>query len=351
MPSLDTILTAIAAEPVPLPRDLSKILPKGERHPMDRPLGPLKPRGDASGLVLRAGKEIGAFGDVDEPEVTFSVAKSYLSALAGIAVRDGLITDLDEPVARKVHDGGFDSGQNAAVTWAHLLQQTSEWEGELFGLPDWLDRGRVVGGADGGGGQSAIGGTVGGTATGHRELGAPGSYWEYNDVRVNRLSLALLRLFEEPLPAVLKREVMDPIGASDSWSWHGYETSTVDVNGTPVESVSGGTHWGGGLWISARDHARLGQLYLNEGRAGDTQILPPGWTRETRTPSTLNPGYGLLWWLNAEGALSTVADETAFAAKGAGGHTIFVWPERDVVIVLRWVVDGVAAIDRILEAL
>lgn len=347
MSSLDTVLTAIAAEPVPIPRDLSKILPKGERHPNDRPLGPLKPRGNPSGLVLVAGEEVGSFGGADEPEVTFSVAKSYLSALAGIAVRDGLITDLDEPVASKVRDGGFDTGQNAAVTWAHLLQQTSEWEGELFGLPDWLDRGRVVGGADGGGGDN----TVGGSATGHRELQAPGTYWEYNDVRVNRLSLALLRLFEEPLPAVLKREVMDPIGASDTWEWHGYETSTVDVNGGPVESVSGGTHWGGGLWISARDHARLGQLYLNEGRAGDTQILPPGWVHETRTPCALNPGYGLLWWLNAGGALSAVADETAFAAKGAGGHTIFVWPERDVVIVLRWVVDGVAAVDRILEAL
>lgn len=250
-----------------------------------------------------------------------------------------------------MRDGGFDSKQNAPITWCHLLQQTSEWEGELFGLPDWLDRGRVVGGSDGGGG----GATVGGNATGHRELEAPGSFWEYNDVRVNRLSLALLRLFEEPLPDVLKREVMDPIGASDSWSWHGYETSTVDVDGRPIESVSGGTHWGGGLWISARDHARFGALYWNEGRAGankgDRQILPEGWVAETLKPCVLNPGYGFLWWLNAGSALSDVADQTAFAAKGAGGHTVFVWPEREAVIVLRWVVDAKGAIDRILETL
>lgn len=351
MTRLTDILADIAGQDVPLPRDLAQILPQGERHPNDRPLGLLKPRGNPSGLVLVAGEERGRFGDVETPEVTFSCAKSYLSALAGIAFRDGLITDLDEPVARKVKDGGFDSPQNAPITWRHLLQQTSEWEGELFGLPDWLDRGRVVGGANGGGGDGA----VGASATGLRDLQWPGSYWEYNDVRVNRLSLVLLRLFEEPLPEVLKREIMDPLGASDSWSWHGYETSRVDVNGQEIESVSGGTHWGGGLWINTLDHARFGSLYLNEGRTGankaDRQILPAEWIPETLNPCTINPGYGFLWWLNHEGSLSSVADETAFAAKGAGGHTIFVWPERDVVIVLRWCVDGTTAIDRILKAL
>lgn len=89
MTNLTDILTAIAAEPVPIPRDLSEILPKGERHRMDRPLGPLKLRGNPSGLVLVGGEEQGRFGDVDAPEVTFSCAKSYLSALAGVAFRDG----------------------------------------------------------------------------------------------------------------------------------------------------------------------------------------------------------------------------------------------------------------------
>lgn len=347
MSQLETILQELGKQDANLPRDLSRFLPKGERHPNDRPLGVLKPRGDPSGLVLVAGEEVGRFGDCEEPEVTFSVAKSYLSALAGIAFRDGLITDLDEPVAKRVKDGGFDSEQNAPITWRHLLQQTSEWEGELFGLPDWLDRGRVVGGSDGGGG----GATVGGSATGARELETPGSFWEYNDVRVNRFSLALLRLFEEPLPSVLKREIMDPIGASDTWEWHGYETSTVDVNGRQVESVSGGTHWGGGLWINTKDHARLGSLYLNHGRIGSTQILPVEWIARTITPCNINPAYGFLWWLNHKASISSVADKSAFAARGAGGHTIFVWPEREVVIVLRWCPDAGTALDSILSAM
>ena len=66
---------------------------------------------------------------------------------------------------------------------------------------------------------------------------------EYNDVRVNRLSLAALRVLGKPLPTVLKDRIMDPIGASPSWSWNGYSTSFVDLNGERVQSVSGGGHW------------------------------------------------------------------------------------------------------------
>ena len=66
---------------------------------------------------------------------------------------------------------------------------------------------------------------------------------EYNDVRVNRLSLAALRVLDKPLPSVLKDRIMDPIGASSSWSWNGYTTSFVDLNGEKVQSVSGGGHW------------------------------------------------------------------------------------------------------------
>ena len=351
MLNLDTLLADLITNAEKIPRDLAELLPRGKRHPMDRPLGPLKPRGNPSGLVVQAGETLASFGDIETPEVTFSCAKSYLSALTGIALRDGLITDLDEPVGKKVKDGGFDNPQNASITWTHLLQQTSEWEGELFGLPDWLDRGRTVGGGADGAASNPGDGTVGGTATGHRTLQTPGSFWEYNDVRVNRLSLALLRLFQEPLPDVLKREIMDPLGASGTWEWHGYETSTVDVAGRPITSVSGGTHWGGGLWINTKDHAKFGALYLGKGRAGGKEILPQEWIAKSLTPCSLNKGYGYLFWLNDKGALSKKASPKAFAAKGAGGHTVFVEPEKDLVITLRWITDGTQAVDRILTAL
>src|SRR5690606_155828 len=107
---------------------------------------------------------------------------------------------------------------------------------------------------------------------GHRgeRVGAPlhdpGTYWEYNDVRVNLLARCLLELFGRPLPEVLHESVMQPMGASDRWQWHGYETSWVTVRGQRLQSVSGGAHWGGGLWMHARDLARIGLLYLRDGR-------------------------------------------------------------------------------------
>ena len=114
------------------------------------------------------------------------------------------------------------------MLFAHkdFLQQNSEWEGELFGKPDLIDRNREAG-ADA---DNSRKGT-------HRDLGPPGSFYEYNDVRVNRLSLSLLRVFREPLPRVLEREVMRPIDASDTWRWEGYRNATVDVEGTPMISV------------------------------------------------------------------------------------------------------------------
>ena len=129
-----------------------------------------------------------SWGDTTQVDFTFSAAKSYLSMLAGIAVMDGLIRDLDEPVGRTVHDGGFEGPHNSAISWRQLLQNTSEWEGTLFGKSDVIDRNRNL----------AVEGK--GRKGDPRPLQRPGEFWEYNDVRVNRLSLALLRRFGRPLP-------------------------------------------------------------------------------------------------------------------------------------------------------
>ena len=129
------------------PYDLRLHLESGffEPAPFNEVLGPVRARGPANGLVLRRGHKIASWGETDQVDFTFSAAKSYLSLLAGIAVMDGLIADLDEPVRRTVDDGGFDSAQNRDVTWRHLLQNTSEWQGELFGKSDQIDWNRKLG--------------------------------------------------------------------------------------------------------------------------------------------------------------------------------------------------------------
>ena len=143
---------------------------------------------------------------------------------------------------------------------------------------------------------------------------------------------------------------MDPIGASQTWQWHGYETSWVEEDGRKIQSVSGGAHWGGGVWIDSYDHARFGLLFLRGGRWRNTQILSADWCKQTTTPCAINPEYGLLWWLNHQGSMSDLACAESFAARGAGGNIIFVEPQNSLVIVLRWCGNPKEVIDRILDS-
>ena len=318
----------------PWPRDLRAHLEAGffEPAPHNEILGPTRARGGPNGLILRGGKVVARWGDTRQVDFTFSVAKSYLSLLAGLAVADGLIAELDEPVARTVDDGGFTGPHNAEITWRHLLQQTSEWEGTLFGKSDIIDRNRNL----------AVEGK--GRKGDARPLQAPGTFWEYNDVRVNRLALAVLRRFRRPLPQVFAERIMRPIGASDEWRWHGYRTSMVEIDGTQVESVSGGSHWGGGIEIHAEDQARIGMLMLRRGEWEGRHLLPASWIAESLVPCALHPNYGLLWWLNTGRARYPSATPESFFASGAGGNITWVDPAHDLVAVMRWMepasVDG-----------
>ena len=314
----------------------------GEAPPFDTVLGEVRPRGGAGGLVIRGGRIAAEWGDTDRVDMTFSIAKSYLAVLAGIALDRGLIGSIDDPVRNTSLDDGYASPQNRDITWRHLLQQTSEWEGTLFDKPDLADRNRHVG--------PGTGAKPKGT---HRDLQPPGTHWEYNDVRVNRLALSLLHVFRRPLPEVLREAVMDPIGASPDWEWRGYRNSTVTIDGRPIESVSGGAHWGGGMFISARDHARLGTLILRRGMWAGRRLLSESWVDALTTPCPLKPSYGLLWWLNTGRAQYPAAPETSVFAIGMGTNLIWIDPALDLVVVARWVakdrVDDL--IGRVMQAL
>ena len=301
-----------------------------ETGPWSEIVGPVLPRGGPAGVVLKGGRILAEWGDTGRPDMTFSVAKSYLAVLTGLGVADGCIADVDEPVGATVKGPWFASQHNARVTWRHLLQQSSEWQGELWGKSDQVDHNRQTGaGAD----QSRKGQ--------RRELMAPGTHFEYNDVRVNLLAFCLLQRFGRALPDVLRERIMNPIGASRTWEWHGYSTSWTEIGGRSVQSVAGGGHWGGGMIISARDHARLGLLMARAGRWGGRQVLPTSWVKDTFSPSPTNPGYGFLWWLNAGAARRPAASPASVFAVGAGNHMIWIDPDHDLVTVLRWI-DGAA---------
>lgn len=290
-----------------------------EKFPDNEILGPVTPRGGHSGMVYRGGKLLAEWGDTGRADMTFSVAKSFLSLLAGLALGDGLIKDLDDKV-------GFAEEQNRDITWRHLMTQTSEWSGTLFGKEDRIDHNRVVG--------LQVAEAPKGT---RRAMKKPGSYYEYNDVRVNRLSLSLLELFKEPLPSVLKRRIMDPIGASNGWKWDGYRNSTVKIDGKDMISVPGGGHWGGGIVISAKDLALMGLLVAQGGAWNGQQLLPKGWTAELVKPCPVAPFYGLMWWLNTDRRQFAAASEKSYFAFGWGSHIVWIDPDNDLVTVLRWV--------------
>lgn len=294
--------------------------------PWSQFLGPLKSRGGPNGLILRRGMIAAVWGEPDRVDMTFSITKVYLSVLAGLAVADGLIEDIDEPVSRTVRIAAFAPPHNDRVTWRHFLNQTSEWEGTLFGKPDLVDRNRqVAANAD----NSRKGQ--------HRDLAAPGRFWEYNDVRINAFSLALLHRFRRPLPDVLKQRVMDPIGASQTWQWHAYRNAMVGIDGRSMASVPGGGHWGGGLWINSYDQARFALLILRQGRWAGRELIPASWIRMSQTPSPIRSDYGFLWWLNTDRTHYPSAPATGLFAAGAGAQVLWIDPELDLIMVVRWI--------------
>src|ERR1700743_366740 len=221
------------------------------REPFDAGVGPFKDRGEPTGLIIYKGYIVAEWGEPSRVDMTHSVTKSFLSVVVGLAVDEGLIRSVTDTVAgyvppievynpaapaRTPDDLGrpqllypFASPHNRILTWDVMLRQTSDWEGVLWGKPDWADR--------------PAGKPEEWTT---RPRNAPGAVWKYNAVRLNVLALAATSVWRQPLPRVLKEHIMDPIGASNTWRWNGYRNSWIVLDGQAVQAVSGGGHWGGG---------------------------------------------------------------------------------------------------------
>ena len=283
--------------------------------------GPTKKRGNPNGLIIKNGYIIGKWGDIKRVDMTFSVTKSYLSTTAAIAFDKQLIS-LDEKLVNYVWDGKFDDPHNSQITWHHLLNQSSQWSGNLFGTYDWADR-------------PPRGLTL--EEIKKQSLLPPGKDYKYNDVRVNLLSYSLLNVFRIPLPKVLKKYIMDPIGASNTWRWYGYDESMQIIDGVEVQSVSGGGHFGGGMFISSEDHARFGLLFLRDGIWGDERLISSDWIKKMRLPSENNSSYGYMWWLNRGQRKWDGLSENIYYGYGFGGNYVVVVPDHDLVIIARWI--------------
>jgi CubicO group peptidase (beta-lactamase class C family) len=316
------------------------------REPLGDPIGPLPPRGGATGIIVRRGYVVATWGTPHAQEITNSVTKSFLSTVVGLAVDDGRIRSVHDTVAQYVppivraRPNGtgyakdwpgtdrlltpFETPHNRRLTWDHLLRQVSDWEGTLWGKPEWADRPA----------QNAGEWTT-------RARKEPGSAYEYNDTRVNVLALAALQVWRRPLPEVLKERIMDPIGASSTWRWYGYDNSWIVLDGREVQSVSGGGHWGGGMILNAWDMARFGLLTLRRGVWGERRLLSEAWVSQALTPTAAEPTYGHMnWFVNTDRKYVASAPPQAFVHVGAGNNYIYVDPVNDLVAVVRWMDSG-----------
>lgn len=316
------------------------------REPFGESIGAFSTRGDATGIILRGGYIVAEWGDPFRVDMTFSVTKSFLSTVVGLALDRKLIRSLQDPVrdysapvllyspdgrSDDANNFGkprllelFETEHNRQITWEQLLRQTSDWEGTLWNKPDWADRPDRDP-----------------NTWLNRPRRPPGTVYEYNDVRVNVLALAALNVWRRPLPQVLKENVMDEIGASATWRWFGYENSFVVIDGQIIQSVSGGGHWGGGMFISARDLARFGLLTASGGKWNNKQLLSAEFVRQAKTPTSVQPTYGFMnWHPNTDRKLYPSAPASAFAHLGNGTNIVYVDPENDLVIVARWIENG-----------
>jgi CubicO group peptidase (beta-lactamase class C family) len=343
---LDSAIAFAVRSEARAPRDLEEAHAQSfGREPFGDAIGPFAPRGAPSGVILRGGYVVAQWGEPDRVDMTFSVTKSFLSTVVGLAADRGLLRVTDTVAAaigpiypfhlgvdrgRAERPGSsellslFATPHNRTITWDHLLRQTSDWEGTLWGKPEWADRPSNT------------------PATWRtRPRVAPGSAWEYNDVRVNVLALAALNIWRKPLPEVLRDEVMDPIGASRSWRWMGYDNAWIVLDGRPVQAVPGGGHWGGGMFINAWDLARFGLLTLRGGSWGSRRVLSDAWVQYARTPTGPNPGYGVMnWFLNTDRKWLPSAPADAYGHVGNGTNLVYCDPSLDLVAVVRWIDNG-----------
>ena len=327
------------------------------KEPFGEGIGPFAERGDPTGIIVYKGYIIASWGEPSRCDMTHSVTKSFLSTVIGAAVDSGLIKNVFDTVAayvppielygQSVNRSAdligqpqlldlFSTAHNKTITWNDMLRQTSDWEGTLWGKPDWADRP-----------DSNANNWM------NRTRNQSGAVYEYNDVRVNALALAATSVWRRPLPQVLKQLIMDPIGASNTWRWTGYRNAWIVLDGQPVQSVSGGGHWGGGMFINAYDMARFGLLTLHRGNWNGKQLISQQWVKQALTPTPAKTDYGYMnWFLNTGKKLLPSAHETSFMHIGNGANIIYVDVEHELVMVVRWIdskaIDGV--VKKLLEA-
>lgn len=269
-------------------------------------------------LVIKDGRIIHeqyAHGDSrDSLHVSFSVAKSFTSALLGIALGEGRLDSLDDPIRKYLPE--LTSKTFDGVTVAHVLQMSSGIRfNETYTDPE-ADINKMT--------------TMVPPMTYLEYINTlerehpPGTFNHYASINTQLLGILLVKVAGESLTSYMTSRLWHPLGMEQKGLW------TLDEQGFELAM--------GGLAASARDYAKLGLLYLHNGMRGDQRILPEGWVKASVTPNEAhlmpgdNPassnvsGYQYQWWTPRDW-------DGDFLARGIWGQNIYVHPRNRVVIV------------------
>ncbi|WP_022704580.1 serine hydrolase domain-containing protein [Pseudorhodobacter ferrugineus] len=243
--------------------------------------------------------------------ISWSVAKSYLSALFGIVMAEGAIASLDDPVTKYAPELTGTAYDGASVRDVLTMQSGVKFNEDY--LDFWSDinkMGRVL----------ALGQSMDGFAEGLREHDhAPGQEWQYVSIDTHVIGMVIRGATGRGIVDLMQEKLIGPMGleAAPFYVTDGFYEPFVL----------------GGLNLTTRDYARMGQLFLDHGRRGNTQIVPEGWV-DTSTSRQANTaagaiGYGYQWWV-PDGA---VAGE--FLARGIYGQYIYVNRAAGVVVAVN----------------
>jgi CubicO group peptidase (beta-lactamase class C family) len=245
-------------------------------------------------------------GSREELETSFSVAKSFLATLIGIAIEEGAISGLDEPITRRLPELEERDPRFARIRVRDLLSMSSGIRYEEGGMP-WSDDAVTYYGTD------------------LRELAledteidqAPGMGWHYNNFNPLLLGLILERATGMPVAEFMETRLWRPMGAEADASW------SLDSEDSGFEKMESGVN------ARARDVARFGLLMLRDGRAETGRVVAPGWVRAATVDRSGYFGYGLGWWVEA----GSSGGQRPFLARGKYGQVVVVDPAHDAVVV------------------
>ncbi|BFM17961.1 serine hydrolase [Maricurvus nonylphenolicus] len=281
----------------------------------------IKETDTAALLVLKQGKicfeHYYLTGGKDVPWISFSMSKSIVSALVGIALEEGKISSIEDPISDYVPS--LKGSAYDGVSILHVLQMSSgaRWSEDYSDPNAEVHRFEaVMAGID------TLEEFVSGIERGYE----PGKQCRYNSADTMALGLLLIKATGVSISAYMQKHLYNPLRMENAGYW------LIDREGTEMAA--------GGVLMTARDFAKFGELFRNSGVWNGKQIIPAAWVNASTTiqAAHLKPGevllgdhkfplgYGLQWWI-PEGDLGE------FSAIGVYNQFIYVDPSRDLVIV------------------